>query len=163
MIRKVFFIGTFILSFVIASCGNSNKANEVKETKSENSSVPEAGKPEYLTYNTFIDKVWDFENSPKEWKYKGKLPAIIDFYADWCGPCKRIAPIMEKIAKEYEGKLVVYKIDTDKQKELASVFQIQSLPSVLFVPVDGQPMMQIGALPEAEYYKVVKEQLLKEN
>ena len=119
-------------------------------------------KPEHLTLETFKEKVFDFE-AEKEWKYKGDVPAIIDFYADWCGPCKRIAPIMEELAIEYDGKVKIYKIDTEDQKQLASIFGIRSIPSILFIPKDGQPQMSTGALPKAEFEKMIKEILKVDN
>ena len=118
-------------------------------------------KVKHLTYSEFIRKVWDFEKDPNTFKYKGKLPAIVDFYADWCGPCRRVAPIMEKLAEEYDGKLIVYKVNTQNESALADAFQIRSIPSVLFIPMEGQPMMQVGAMPEEGYRKVVEEKLLK--
>ena len=121
----------------------------------------EESKVIHLTYKEFLKKVWDFEKDPSTFNYKGKLPAVIDFYADWCGPCRRVAPIMEKMAEEYDGKLLVYKINTDQERELAQAFQVRSIPMVLFVPMEGQPMMSVGAMQEAEYRKVVEEQLLK--
>ncbi|MBT3755623.1 MAG: thioredoxin [Candidatus Cloacimonetes bacterium] len=113
-------------------------------------------KPEYIALETFKEKIFDFENDT-EWNYKGELPAIIDFYADWCGPCKRVAPIMEELAAEYDGKVKIYKIDTEDQKELASIFGIRSIPSILFIPVSEQPQMSTGALPKAEFEKMIKE------
>ena len=118
-------------------------------------------KVKQLTYKEFLKKVWNFENNPNTFVYKGKLPAVIDFYADWCGPCRRVAPIMEKLAEEYDGKLLVYKVNVDQEKELSAAFQVKSIPMVLFIPMEGQPMMQVGALPEEGYKKVVVEQLLK--
>lgn len=118
-------------------------------------------KVQHLTYKDFLKKVWDFEKDPTTFVYKGKLPAIVDFYADWCGPCRRVAPIMEKLAEEYDGKLLIYKVNTQYETELAKAFQIRSIPTVLFIPVEGQPMMQVGAMPEEGYRKVVVEQLLK--
>lgn len=118
-------------------------------------------KVQHLTYKEFLKKVWDFEKDPTTFVYKGKLPAIVDFYADWCGPCRRVAPIMEKLAEEYDGKLLIYKVNTQYETELAKAFQIRSIPTVLFIPVEGQPMMQVGAMPEEGYRKVVVEQLLK--
>ena len=118
-------------------------------------------KVQHLTYKEFLKKVWDFEKDPTTFVYKGKLPAIVDFYADWCGPCRRVAPIMEKLAEEYDGKLLIYKVNTQYETDLAKAFQIRSIPTVLFIPVEGQPMMQIGAMPEEGYRKVVVEQLLK--
>lgn len=118
-------------------------------------------KVKQLTYNEFQKKVWNFEDNPNTFIYKGKLPAVIDFYADWCGPCRRVAPIMERLAEEFDGKLLVYKINVDQEKDLASAFQVKSIPMVLFIPMEGQPMMQVGAMQEAEYKKVVVEQLIK--
>ena len=118
-------------------------------------------KVKHLTYNEFLHKVWNFENNPTICKYKGNVPAVIDFYADWCGPCRRIAPVMERLAEEYDGRLVVYKINVDQEKELASAFQAKSIPMVLFIPLEGQPMKQVGAMPEESYRKIIEEQLLK--
>ena len=121
----------------------------------------EASKVKHLTYKEFLKNIWNFENNPNTFIYKGKLPAVIDFYADWCGPCRRVAPIMEKLAEEYDGKLLVYKVNVDQEKELANAFNITSIPMVLFIPLEGQPKMQVGALPEEGYRKVIVEQLLK--
>ncbi len=117
-------------------------------------------KVQHLTYKEFLKKVWDFEKSPNTFVYKGKLPAIVDFYADWCGPCRRVAPIMEKLAEEYDGKLLIYKVNTQNETGLANAFQIRSIPTVLFIPMEGQPMMQVGALPEEGYRQVIEQQLL---
>ncbi|MBN2399372.1 MAG: thioredoxin [Candidatus Aminicenantes bacterium] len=113
---------------------------------------------EKLDKNAFIEKVFDFEKE-KEWKYRGSLPAIIDFYADWCGPCKMVTPILEKLAAEYDGKLAIYKIDTDKEQELAGAFGIQSIPSLLFIPVSGQPQMARGAMDRGSFEKVIADVL----
>ena len=102
---------------------------------------------EKLTKDTFREKVFDFEKN-KDWKFEGELPAIIDFYADWCGPCRVVAPVLEELSKEYAGKLNIYKVDTDKEQELAAMFGIRSIPSILFVPKEGQPQMAMGALPK---------------
>ncbi len=113
---------------------------------------------EHLTTETFKEKVFDF-TVEKEWKYKGDVPGIIDFYADWCGPCKMVAPIIEQLSEEYAGKLNVWKVDTEAQQELAGAFGIQSIPSILFIPVNGQPQMAAGALPKATFQKIIKEEL----
>lgn len=102
---------------------------------------------EHLTKDTFKAKVFNWEEN-KEWKFEGSRPAVIDFYADWCGPCKTVAPILEELAKEYEGKVDIFKVNTESEQELASVFGIQSIPSILFVPAEGQPQMAMGALPK---------------
>ncbi|WP_103663591.1 thioredoxin [Gracilimonas amylolytica] len=112
---------------------------------------------EHLTKESFLKKVFDYENN-QEWNYKGERPAIIDFYADWCGPCKMVAPIMEELSEEYEGLVDIYKIDTEAEQELAAVFGIRSIPSILFIPVDGQPQMAAGALPKAQFVKLIEEQ-----
>lgn len=113
---------------------------------------------EHLTKETFKHKVFDYENN-KEWKYEGSVPAIIDFYADWCGPCKMVAPILEELSDEYNGKLNVYKVNTEVERELAGLFGIQSIPSLLFVPTQGQPQMAMGALPKDTFKKAFKEVL----
>lgn len=113
---------------------------------------------EHLTKETFKNKVFDYEQN-KEWKFEGTLPAIIDFYADWCGPCKMVAPIIEELSAEYKGKIDVYKINTEVERELASVFGIQSIPSLLFIPKEGQPQMAMGALPKDTFKQAFKEVL----
>ena len=114
-----------------------------------------------LTYNEFVKKVWNFEKDPNTFKYEGKLPCVVDFYATWCGPCRKVSPIMEKIAKEYDGMLIVYKIDVDKELKLASTFSVRSIPTVLFIPMEGQPMKQVGALSEQQYKQIIEDNLLK--
>jgi thioredoxin 1 len=116
---------------------------------------------EHLTKETFLEKVFNYEQN-KEWKFEGKLPALIDFYADWCAPCKMVAPILEDLSKEYEGKINIYKIDTEKEQELAGVFGIRSIPSLLFVPVDEQPQMAAGALPKESLKQAIDDILLKQ-
>lgn len=113
---------------------------------------------EHLTLQTFKDKIFNFETE-KEWKYKGGRPCIIDFYADWCGPCKMVAPVLEELSKEYAGKVDIYKIDTEAEQELAGVFGIRSIPSILFVPLDGQPQMSAGALPKQSFVHAINETL----
>lgn len=113
---------------------------------------------EHLTIDTFKEKVFNYENS-KDWKFEGDKPAIIDFYADWCGPCKMVAPILEELQAEYGDKLTIYKVNTEEQKELSSVFGIQSIPSLLFIPVEGQPQMAMGALPKETFKQAISEVL----
>ena len=113
---------------------------------------------EHLTKDMFIEKVFDYE-SQKEWEYKGDLPCIIDFYADWCMPCKTVAPILEEIAEDYDGKVHVYKINTEEEQELAAAFGIQSIPSLLFIPMEGKPQMAVGALPKESLEKAMQEVL----
>ena len=112
-----------------------------------------------LTTQGFKEKVFNFETE-QDWKYQGALPAIIDFYADWCGPCKMVAPVLEDLSKDYEGRLIIYKVNTDIEQELSAVFGIQSIPTILFIGSDGEPMMQPGALPKHVFKKIIEEQLL---
>ena len=144
--KKSILIAMVILATAFTATAQENK----EESKVKN-----------LTYNEFLKQVWNFESSPNTFIYKGKLPAVIDFYANWCGPCRRVAPIMEKLAEEYDGRLLVYKVNVDQEKELAAAFQVKSIPMVLFIPLEGQPMMQVGALPEEGYRKVIQDSLLK--
>jgi thioredoxin 1 len=113
----------------------------------------------YLTTQEFKEKVFNFEVN-EEWKYEGELPAIIDFYADWCAPCKMVAPILQEIAKDYSGKLIVYKVDTENEQELAAAFGISSIPTLLFVPKTGQPQAAMGALPRQSFDKAIQDILL---
>ena len=114
-----------------------------------------------LTTQDFKDKIFNYEKE-KEWSFKGELPVLIDFYADWCGPCKMVAPILEELSKEYDGRLTIYKVDTEVEQELASVFGIRSIPTFLFIPTDGDPMMQPGALPKSAFKQVIEERLLRQ-
>jgi thioredoxin len=113
---------------------------------------------ENLTKQTFLEKVFNYEKN-KDWMYEGKLPSIIDFYADWCGPCKMIAPVLEELSNEYAGKMNIYKVDTEAEQELAAAFAIRSIPSMLFIPMSEQPQMANGALPKQELHKLIKEVL----
>ncbi len=113
---------------------------------------------EKLDKKAFTEKIFDFENK-KEWEFKGELPAIVDFYADWCGPCKMVTPILEKLAAEYEGKINIYKVDTDKEQELAGAFGIMTIPSLLFIPSKGEPQMARGALAREAFDKIIADVL----
>jgi thioredoxin len=117
---------------------------------------------EHLTKETFLTKVFNYELNP-EWKFEGELPCLIDFYADWCGPCKMVAPILEELSKEFEGKINIYKVNTEEQQELAGAFGIQSIPSLLFCPKDGKPQMAMGALPKQAMTDAINEVLLASN
>jgi len=111
---------------------------------------------ESLTKNSFLEKVFNYEQN-KEWKFEGNLPCIIDFYADWCGPCKMVEPVLQELAQEYQGKLNIYRVDTGAQQELAAAFGIQSIPSLLFVPLKDKPQMAAGALPKNTLKKAISE------
>ena len=116
---------------------------------------------ENLTKQTFLEKVFNYEKN-KDWVYEGKLPSIIDFYADWCGPCKMIAPILGELSDEYAGKINIYKVDTEAEQELAAAFAIRSIPSMLFIPMNEPPQMANGALPKQELQKLIREVLKAE-
>ena len=117
---------------------------------------------EYLTKETFLEKVFDYEKN-QEWKFEGSLPCLIDFYADWCGPCKMVAPILEELSKEFEGKINIYKVNTEVEQELAAAFGIRSIPSLLFCPKEGKPQMAMGALPKQAMTDAINEVLLSSN
>jgi len=114
-----------------------------------------------LTTQDFKDKIFNYIIE-KDWSYKGQLPVLIDFYADWCSPCKIVAPILEELSEEYEGRLTIHKVDTEVEVELASVFGIRSIPTFFFIPIDGDPMMQPGALPKKAFKQIIEERLLKQ-
>jgi len=116
---------------------------------------------EHLTKKTFKEKIFDYETD-KEWDFSGDLPCIIDFYADWCGPCKMVAPVLEELETEYKGKLNIYKVNTEKEQDLAADFGISSIPSILFVPKGEKPQMAAGALPKQSFVEVIND-LLKVN
>lgn len=113
---------------------------------------------ENLTKEAFLEKVFNFKEN-KEWKFEGKKPALIDFYADWCGPCRMLAPILEELSEEYGDKIDIYKIDTEAEQELSAAFGIRSIPSMLFCPTEGEPQMANGALPKADLERVISEVL----
>jgi thioredoxin 1 len=114
---------------------------------------------EHLTKQTFSQKVFDYERKT-EWEFAGKVPCIIDFYADWCGPCKMVAPVLEELSNEFAGKVDFYKVDTEAEQELAAAFGIRSIPSILFCPVEGKPQMAMGALPKQAFVQAINEVLL---
>lgn len=149
---------------ILNSCGQNA---ESKSNKNVDQVAPEQKassgdiKPIYLTTADFKKKVWDYDSNPQEFVYQGELPCVIDFYADWCKPCKMVAPIMDDLADYYDGKVIIYKVNTDKERELASVFQVNSIPSILFAPMNGKPAMQPGALTKEEYIKIIDEFVLK--
>jgi thioredoxin len=115
----------------------------------------------HLSKSDFLTKVANYETTPNEWKYLGDKPAIVDFYASWCGPCKTIAPILEELAAEYGDKIYIYKVDTEEEQELAAAFGIRSIPTLLFIPMDGEPQMAQGAMPKASFKEAIEKVLLK--
>ena len=147
------------MALLLISCNNKTETkDQIKETiKKENKMTTI-----HLTKAEFLSKVANFETNPTEWKYLGDKPALIDFYADWCGPCKAIAPVLDELAAEYGGRIYIYKINTETEPELASAFGIRSIPSLLFVPMTGQPQMAAGALPKQQLKEAIDNLLLKE-
>ncbi len=115
----------------------------------------------HLTKAEFLKKVADYEKNPGEWKFLGDKPAIVDFYAAWCGPCRSIAPVIDELADEYKDKVDIYKVDTEAERELAGVFGIRSIPSILFIPLNGKPQMAQGAMPKQEFVRLIDEILLQ--
>jgi thioredoxin len=161
--KKITNIMMILAAILAFGCSNTTetKAQEEKAVKAVGSNAIVEGKPIDLNRDMFIERVMDYVTNKDEWVYKGDKPAIIDFWADWCKPCKLIAPIMEELAAEYEGKIYVYKVDTQVERELAAVFGIRSIPAVLYIPMEGKPQMSTGALPKETFKGAIDEFLLK--
>ncbi|WP_308663959.1 thioredoxin [uncultured Alistipes sp.] len=114
----------------------------------------------HLMRDDFRTKIYDFERNPGSWKFEGDKPALVDFYASWCGPCKMLAPIIEELGEEYAGRVDIYKVDVDEQQELAALFGVRSIPTLLFIPRDGKPQLAQGAMPRAELRRLIDQLLL---
>lgn len=142
-----------IALFTSSCIGQGGENNQ--SSKSTNSSTSNEVKAIKINHQEFLELVYNYQVNPNDWVFEGDLPAIIDFYADWCAPCRIVAPILDELAKEYEGKIRIYKIDTDKEKELARVFNIRSIPTMLFIPAKGKPQMSQGALPKETLKQVI--------
>jgi len=175
------FLGFVFLSVVwLSSCGGSatpetksdsavtstsltdqGKTNEVMPANNTTAVSNESGEVIQLTNAILLDKVYDYKKDPKKWVFKGDKPCIIDFYADWCRPCKMVAPIMEELSTKYKGQVVIYRVNVDQERELAQFFGIQSIPTVFFCPANGDPQMTQGALPKESYEKALTEILLQ--
>ncbi|OQX81649.1 MAG: hypothetical protein B6D64_01830 [Bacteroidetes bacterium 4484_276] len=157
-----------VMAITASACSNAKSGNDKKPEATQIASTENPSgsdkevKPEFLTKETFKEKIWDFDKNPEEWVYEGSEPAIIDFYADWCKPCKMVGPILGEIAKDYDGKIKVYKIDTQKQRELAAIFQVTSIPAFLYIPMDGKPSMDKGFKQKEAFERIIKDFLLKE-
>jgi len=165
--KKISFIIMLTATILIGCTGATGGGTEVNDqtsvelTSGHDGDMTEGSdKPIHLDKESFKKLVMDYEKNPQTWVYEGEKPCIIDFYADWCKPCRMIAPIMEELAEEYQGEITIYKVDTQVEKELASIFGITSLPTVVFVPVSGAPSAQKGALPKESYKQIIDEFLL---
>ncbi len=158
--RKRGFLVILLGIFLLPSCSAQKSDTPTDVNNSTTTNTTRKMGTIHLTKAEFMQKVVNYEANPNEWKYLGDKPCLIDFYADWCGPCKAVAPILEELAKEYDGKIVIYKIDTDKEQELAGTFGIRSIPSLLFVPMTGKPQMAQGAMPKDQLKKAIDEILL---
>lgn len=167
-------LGFAAVAFLTLSCSNGSATSpqqseevsaDLVSTAVDNSEAEltqGAGVPVNLTKQDFLEKVMNYEKNQTEWVYEGDLPALIDFYADWCGPCRMAAPVLEELAKEYEGKIHIYKIDTEKERELAGVFGIRSIPAFLYVPKEGKPTMSSGIAQGTEETKKMFKQMIDE-
>jgi len=151
--KKLTFILLFLASLSMNACNSNAGANDGTPGNTDGQVVK-------LTAESFQQLVWDYKKNPQEWVFKGDQPVIIDFYADWCRPCKMVGPIMEELSKEYKGKVRIYKVNTDEQRELAGLFQIQSIPAMLFIPKNGKPQMSVGAQQKPAYVDMIKNVLM---
>ncbi|MBI9060926.1 MAG: thioredoxin [Marinilabiliaceae bacterium] len=152
MFLLIAFAGLFISSVSCANTEGKSSENEAKATASSS----EKGGVVYLTKDTFKEKVFNYEAN-KEWTFEGKVPVIVDFYADWCGPCRQLSPVLAELQKEYGGKIQIYKVNTDKEKELAQTFGIRSLPTIVFIPMEGDPQAAMGFRPKTDLETMIKE------
>lgn len=151
---------TLMSALLLASCGDSKKENKKGNETATAKEVKAEEIVKKIDYKYFTKNIWDVEKYPDSFALKNDLPCVIDFYADWCRPCKMIAPIMEEIAKEYDGKINVYKVNVDTNPELSTIFKISSIPTVFFLPKEGQPSSQVGALSKNKYISIINEHLI---
>lgn len=154
---------TILSVLLLTSCGGTNKDKRdnknldvTQETETDDKSLVKN-----IDYKYFLKNIWNLEKHPDSFAYQGKLPCMIDFYADWCGPCRKVAPIMEELAQKYEDKIIVYKVDVDKEQKLPTIFKVKNIPTVFFFPIDGQPLSQVGALSKEEYQNLINKHLIK--
>ncbi len=167
--KKIVFI--LLVTIIVTSCNNSRKESKPADknqeivlsedtVKTEKPAVEETGKVIHLNAASFREKVHDYKANPK-WKFKGDLPCIIDFYADWCRPCKELSPVLDELAKEYQGKIRIYKVNTDYEGELTNFYEVQYLPTLLLCNLTGEPNKQVGGLTKAQLKSKIEESLLK--
>ena len=152
-------LAIFAMTACHANGKNEAKANENNKTEISTTKNEKTMSTVKLTKEMFLEKVANYEASPNDWKYLGEVPCIIDFYADWCGPCKAVAPVLEELAAEYGDKLIIYKVDTEAQQDLAAAFGVRSIPTLLFCPMEGAPQVARGALPKASFKEAIKDVL----
>jgi len=153
--KKMSFIAFALFVLIFSSC-NSVGGNKNEGTSTENTE----GTVTRINTEMFKKLVWDYQRNPNEFVFTGDQPVVIDFYADWCRPCKMVAPIMEELAKEYKGKVRIYKINTDEEGELSRLFNIRSIPAILYVPKNGKPQMSVGLSGKETYVKTIQDVLL---
>lgn len=161
--KKIIAMAALIFTSMLtyACSGGAKSENQLQSQPEKKEAAQSGGDVIVMNKAMFLKDVYDYEKS-KEWKYEGTKPAIIDLYADWCGPCRMTAPIMKELAKEYAGKIVIYKVNVDKEKELAALFNATSIPLFVFIPMKGEPQLFRGAADKATYKKAIDEFLLKE-
>ena len=150
--KKLLLISVLSIA-ILASCGSSDNKKEAPLQDAKDTEIPTMEKYGVTTisYNDFVKNIWDFEKNPNEFVFKGSRPCVVDFYATWCGPCKAVSPIMEKLAKEYVGKVDFYKVDCDKEKKLSMIMQVRNIPMIFFMKDGAQPEKSVGARDEAFY------------
>lgn len=158
IMKQAFIFVLMAVTAVAVSCSGGQGSGEARQkTESDNKQQVKKGSNMVteMTTQMFKDRIMDYEQQQKEWIYKGQRPAVIDFYATWCGPCKATAPVVAALAEKYDGKVDFYKVDVDQQEELAAVFGIRSIPTLLFIPVKGNPQMQVGAMNQHQMEQAV--------
>lgn len=164
-------MGNIIMALIVAivvlgSCSNNKKSNSEDKTAMPTTKTKDTIKAnnelatKYLSTEGFKKKIMNYDEHPQEWVFEGNRPAIIDFYATWCGPCKMTAPIIERLARKYKGQIDFYKVDIDQERELAQIFGIRSIPTFLFIPIKGQPTAQMGAMQLADFEEIIESELL---
>lgn len=157
------YVAVAAVMIALSACSGQQGKKDIQSNQVETTNKEETKemKTIALTKETFKQKVMDYEANPTKWNFAGDKPAIIDFYATWCGPCKQTAPVVEELANDYDGKIDVYKVDVDQQQELASLFGVQSIPTLIFIPKDGEPQKVVGAMGKGQFEEVIKKVLLK--
>ena len=145
------------LTLAVSACNSGQTSDNAQATTEQTATV----KAVHITKAEFLAKVMNYEKNPTEWIYLGDKPCLIDFYASWCGPCKRLAPVLDELAQEYDGEIYIYKVNTEQERELAAVFGIRSIPTLLFCPMGENPQVAQGALPKEQLKEAIDKVLLK--